>query len=420
MITVDDEQVEKKITDGVITLTSAWKDVSISLTDAADGSEAWQSGFHEYKCYRVYNGQTIGQLPVTHTNDLTTLNLASLNEGTHELRIHAYDKAGNSRVDTVSLKVDAQLSPVTFPTPCYRIQNGSYQLTWQPVITTLPELEITYYKAVIKKAGQGPCTEADWQASIPLTTTTFVLDNALIRQELVAYVKAVANNGSSSIGSIAFNLPPLNVAEGETYILSRDEYWSGIHELYGSVIVPEGITLFVLPGTRVHVYGNGNVSLLIRGSLQVKGDFFLTGISPPDTAVYFESPLAGETSSWVWQGIYVEGQAELTGCVIRHARRAITAVSGANLNLSGSLLEHNQVGVHVYGTGGIIRDTQVSHNTWYGIKEDAMAATDGVRPQVKGCLFNRNGYHYYHDQQKDIGMAELNLHAGNENNYTGE
>lgn len=58
-----------------------------------------------------------------------------------------------------------------------------------------------------------------------------------------------------------------------------------------------------------------------------------------------------------------------------------------------------------------LKNTTFSQNTLYGIKEDQSG-----RPVVINCVFNGNGYDYYHETLTDLTMEQLNALEENEGN----
>ena len=201
-----------------------------------------------------------------------------------------------------------------------------------------------------------------------------------------------------------------NTSEGSLYI---DETWSGIHHLYGEVIVPEGVTLTIESGTRIIIRHN-SVSMDYDYALIVKGALIIPspGEDNPGGEVIIGLP-DGETG--IWRGIYVEGRAELNGATVMHARRGLTALENSTVTVTGCVFRENEVGLHAYGSRPRITDCLFLENTVYGIKEDKGEGSEG-RPVVINCRFGGNRYDYYHQDLAIITLEELNAIVENEDN----
>lgn len=192
-----------------------------------------------------------------------------------------------------------------------------------------------------------------------------------------------------------------NTGSGTLYM---DEYWTGEHYLYGSVTVPEGVTLTIQPGTKVIVdrttTGDGYGHRLI-----VKGNLVVEGGSPGAVICSINPEGVG------WEGIYLEGQAQIDGLTLSQAMRGITVSDTGILSIINSVLCQNFLGVHCFSPQVVIENTQFIHNVWYGLKEEA-----GSRVEVRNCIFSHNGTHYYHVEKTDLTETEINALAGNEGN----
>jgi hypothetical protein len=186
--------------------------------------------------------------------------------------------------------------------------------------------------------------------------------------------------------------------------LHTHETWWGIHHIYGDVIVPEGITLTIKPGTQVIIqqspgqtgYGNG---------------LTVNGIMNAGTGVVFQ--LANGTTLDGWKGITITGRASLDHVSIYHAQRAVTTVNTDNVTISYSKIANNYTGVHVCGGHPTISYTTFSGNTLYAIKEE------NGWPKVTHCTFTGNGIDYYHDTLTKITLEQLNTLPGRGNEGNG-
>lgn len=191
-----------------------------------------------------------------------------------------------------------------------------------------------------------------------------------------------------------------NTARGR---LHMNENWQGIHRLYGDVIVPEGVSLTILPGTQVIIeqspgqtgYGN---ALIINGTMNA------------GPGVVFQ--LANGTTLDGWKGITITGQALLDQVAVYNAQRAVTTVGTDNVSIVNSTISGNYTGVHVCGGHPVISGTLFSGNRLYAVKEE------NGWPRVTHCTFTGNGIDYYHDTLTKITPEQLNAlpDRGNEGN----
>jgi hypothetical protein len=194
-----------------------------------------------------------------------------------------------------------------------------------------------------------------------------------------------------------------NTSRGSLYI---DETWRGTHHLYGEVIVPEGVALTIESGARIviekdPVSRDYDYALIVKGALIIPGGEVIIGL--PD----------GETG--LWRGVYIEGQAELSGATVMHARRGLTALESSTVTVTGCVFRGNEVGLHAYGSSPRITECYFLENTVYGIKEDKGEGSVR-RPVVINCRFGANRYDYYHQGLAVITLEELNALEGNQGN----
>jgi len=188
-----------------------------------------------------------------------------------------------------------------------------------------------------------------------------------------------------------------NTTGGSLFI---DETWSGSHRIYGDVIVPEGIKLTIQPGTEIIIDGvpdetGYDHALIVRGTLNAGAGTKFTSVTG---------------TAGGWQGILVEGEANLEEASIGYAERGVAALDDAKVSLEGCVFEYNLAGVHAYKANPEISSCVFRHNV-YGIKED-----ESGRPVTKDCRFSGNGVDYYHLEMTEIGMEQLNGMPGNAGN----
>ncbi|MBN2535113.1 MAG: hypothetical protein JXB88_19685 [Spirochaetales bacterium] len=405
---INDPYAVKEINSDEVRFTTTMEDTEVSFTPADDGPEPWQSGVLSYTAFEIKSGNLL-QLSgerVAITTETITLSCTDLVCGENTFIIHAVDAVGNQGPGTTIIINKTELSPVTFPSPCYTYENNEYSLLWNAPATIPQGASIVFYKVIIKGI-TGSTPAADDFAVVPeLTEEQAPLTGIPQGEEQVAYVQASDTLGNTSLGVKTFHLPPLTIEPGEPYELPDDEYWwSGLHEIEATVIVPEGTTLTVLPGAEVRVKANTGIRFIIHGILAIQG----TEANP----VLFNADHPGYTG---WEGIHVTGEADILHGVIRHAVRGITAAPGSAITIENTRFIHNRVGLHSYGEAPVVTGTLFEDCQWYGVKEDASSEYGEKRPVLTRCIFNQNGYDYYHEQDRDITMEELNQLPGNSEN----
>ena len=194
------------------------------------------------------------------------------------------------------------------------------------------------------------------------------------------------------------NMKVLNTSEGSLYI---DEYWKGDHTIIGTVEVPENITLNIFDDSNIYAYSTpdliGTVGLLINGTL-LSGD----GVS---------FTIHDDVSDFLWNGIFVNGTAEIGASDISRAIRGLTATSLSTIGLYETSFSSNNIGLHAIGTTLILDSLSFTGNFEYAIKEDANAI-----PYVTNCWFENNTYDYYDEVLTAIDFNLLNDLSSNDNN----
>jgi hypothetical protein len=204
----------------------------------------------------------------------------------------------------------------------------------------------------------------------------------------------VKDENNITLESIFIKVTVENTTRGMLY---ASEHWRGEHPLYGSVIVPAGMTLTIHSGTNVTVHGAGDTKLDIKGRLEVWGE--------DGNEVSIKSANASGNSAW--QGVIITGSADISHLVIENAKRAITCVDlQAVVTIGSTTFRNNIVGLHSYNSNPVIGACRFENNEWYGIKEDKSA--ENKRPKVTGTVFHLNGYNYYHSELKNITINKLN------------
>jgi hypothetical protein len=400
--TISDPAAGKETDSSGVTFITINRHVTIGFNPSDDGTEEWQSGISH--CL-VVSGKDGSEFPVTQGSGTVSAELSGLGTGDNSFRVTAIDNTGNSSDEAkVTLKV-VELPAVTFPVPCYTLDNGIYILRWNAPASVPPDAQIAYYKAIVKTQAVVPTADEFEAASMTAGTSLELLPETPQGTEIYAYVLAADTLGNRSFPAAkAFKLPPLTIEEGEPYTLTEDEYWwSGVHEMHASVIVPENVKLTVLPGTVVRTYGS--VRLIVYGTLIVQGT--------EDQPIRFT---ADSLSTTAWQGIYIKGSALVENAIIEYAFRGITAAAGADVVINRCRFNDDRVGLHAYGAEAVVNNTRFERCEWYGVKEDAVKENNGKRPRLTGCSFRQNGFDYYQEDVRDITIDALNLLPGNSGN----
>ena len=151
-------------------------------------------------------------------------------------------------------------------------------------------------------------------------------------------------------------------------VITTDTVWQGEVRVTEDVLVPEGITLTIRPGTIVKVFAAESTKtdpehmsplteITVRGVLRVEG----TATSP--VAFSGEEKKVGS-----WAGIVVDhGTATVAGCRIADAETAVHVFDG-NLRLKDSTIRENRYGVVAQGEKSdiAVENSRVADND-YGL-----------------------------------------------------
>ena len=151
-------------------------------------------------------------------------------------------------------------------------------------------------------------------------------------------------------------------------VITTDTVWQGEVKVAEDVLVPEGITLTIRPGTTIKVvsaestktdpeYISPLTEITIRGTLKVEG----TDKAPVEFA-------GEEKKAGSWAGIVVDhGTAVLQACRVKNAETAIYVLDG-NLRLKGSTLQDNRYGLVAQGNKADVaaEESRITDND-YGV-----------------------------------------------------
>ena len=282
---------------------------------------------------------------------------------------------------------------------------------------------------------------------------SFVLQSRVITQDAVIEVPTEAVSVT-----VDQNLPTT------TGTLEEDETWEGRVNLTGDVVVPEGVTLTLEPGTQLvfpalndDTAGGNNTSrteLVVNGSLvavgtesspiaftssaatPARGDWYGIRVSGSDL-VHLEHCVleyASQGLSYARSGSVGQGVVTVRNCEIRHTGGTGLYVVGSgssqmDVEVIGNRIEdHGAYGVHLRAeTGAVldvdVRDNEVSGTGSYGLRLESYR--QGARLQgpvtgneVYGCrkgmyLNSEDAYNYYH-ANTDVGVEQNLVHHNSE------
>jgi parallel beta-helix repeat protein len=157
-------------------------------------------------------------------------------------------------------------------------------------------------------------------------------------------------------------------------ILKRDTVWNGEIVIEGDILIPQGTTLTILPGTVINIkpsdrtktdpeYLSSLTEITVRGRLQVEGE--------KDEPVIFHVKERNEID--LWAGIILDGgSANIKNSTIQNAETGISVIAGF-LSIKDSNLKNNRYGLVAYKSAVVyIKDTHIIKNN-YGVFELAGA-----------------------------------------------
>ena len=390
---------------GTTTLILSWNGSGL------DGSsEAWESGFDHYAVQaQDQNGEWTE--PISFAESPTTITVP---EDETPIRVVAYDRVGNyAASEPLLVRALPDLAQVTVPTPCYFDVGDGYTLRWNSLETDPIGLGISEYRVIVRSEDEAAPAATDFDSVSGQSGTTFSLTNQPTAEYLVAYIQARSDADSDeyphrSEGIIGFRLPPLVIdpPDGEEYVLEDDEYWwSGVHEVHGTVVVPAGRILGIESEAEIQIFGNSAIRIESDGKLETYG------VSLGD--ISFGMGPGEVTGPGSWQGIQVYGTATVSGVSIHDAERGITILEGGCAFIQTTSLYGNEAGLHIYRGEATVNGCEIENNELYGIKEDEFAWND---PVITNTLFSGNGYDYYDFVYGLLSIEKLNEKTGNSGN----
>jgi parallel beta-helix repeat protein len=217
---------------------------------------------------------------------------------------------------------------------------------------------------------------------------------------------------------------------------AQDLVWEGEVTMTGDVLILQGATLTVKPGTRVHVipsestkidpeYLSAETELLIRGSLDIQGT--------QDSPVYFIPRDRDKSDSIAWAGITLDHavSSRIAHAFLERADMAIRCVNSSP-DIVGNQISSSRYGIvaqeesHpeildntiVDGEGGVFcwrsSNPKISGNRVLGHDEEALFVDWTSRPKLSANLISGNaiGLAIY---PRDLEL-DLNSVTGNAEN----
>jgi len=200
------------------------------------------------------------------------------------------------------------------------------------------------------------------------------------------------------------------------HVMTSDALWEGEVLISEDILVPEGITLTIKPGTNIKIaptestrtdpeYMSPSTEITIRGTLNVLGT--------KEAPVSFTITRGNESTGWA--GIIIDsGTAHLRSCSIQHAETGISVIKG-RLDLENSVVSENRYGLVALGKGTnvYIKNTRIIKNDHgiFSLRGAKVESTNSiVRDNMKKDSYTYKGKDhteskYYESQVKDLSRV---------------
>jgi RHS repeat-associated protein len=213
--------------------------------------------------------------------------------------------------------------------------------------------------------------------------------------------RVIASSGQAEVSAAAVVVTVERGRPTTVGALTHHETWSGAVAVEGDVIVPEGVTLTLLPGTTLEfpavldaAYSGEDPA---RSELIVHGNLIALGTAAlPIRLGAAGSAAEGEGS---WGGILASGSLRLRHVTVEHARSGIRHRSEAGSTevvIDHCLIRHharNGIDISAAGSASIFVDigaSEIAENGGSGIVLDASGATALLRAAVRGNTIHDN------------------------------
>lgn len=298
-------------------------------------------------------------------------------EGNYKLIITPIDLAGNTGIPVMqTIRLNAK--PIVNPGPERKVFKGG-TVIFEPEVSDSDGTVVEY----LWDFGNG---ETSVEAKPGCSYRTL--------GEYTVTLKVKDNDGKWSEPGIT-HVTVTNTASGE---LVTDEEWEGEASISGDIIVPQGVTLRIKPGTQMDF--TGKYKVIVYGRIFIEG-----------TA---QSPVVIGANTTTWDGIRLINAEP--GSAIRYAEIYLATsglvISESDLAIENCLFKGNRIGLHILKSAPAVNNCIFEENLIYGVKED-----DNATPTVSNCKFINNlVVDYYEDKSGIIDMKKLNGFGDNTGN----
>jgi parallel beta-helix repeat protein len=159
--------------------------------------------------------------------------------------------------------------------------------------------------------------------------------------------------------------------------LAGNETWSGVVDISGDVIVPEGIVLTISPEATVKFDAGLGLELLINGTLIAEGT--------AGSNITFTSN-AGSPDQWDWTWIRFSdtGGGSIRYCQIKYANTGVR-INNSSPTIRDNVFSYNNYGINSTNSSSVIENNIFDDND-YGICVNASSSS------IKNNLFLNNFY----------------------------
>jgi len=164
-------------------------------------------------------------------------------------------------------------------------------------------------------------------------------------------------------------------------VLAHNETWSGKIHVTGDVVIPEGITLVIQPGTTITFTPNSSdndVKLPVlqklginKCNLIVKGNLRIEGKKDNKVVIGEFSYDVNRDTAITWGGIIFEGtnvSSIIKYSEIRYADVAVVFTGSSTPRIINSVIANNEVGIMTFDLSSArITGNRIDGNTFWGI-----------------------------------------------------
>jgi parallel beta-helix repeat protein len=205
------------------------------------------------------------------------------------------------------------------------------------------------------------------------------------------------------IVTLIFSLPLTSLCA----VVKTDTVWSGKVNISEDILIPESITLTILPGTVINIepsdrtktdpeYLSSLIEINVRGKLEIEGG--------QDSPVLFH--IKNAKSSDKWAGIIIDGgTASIKSGVIKNAETGIYALK-CSLVMKDSVIRNNRYGLVAQGEQTIVqvKNSRVTEND-YGVFEFA-----GTKVKYINTVIEKNkkkDLYLYGSNKEEVAKTDI-------------